>query len=382
VWRSPTDGSILCFATQGPDSLDARRLSELTELCAAPVRSFGFDQSSKPRSTLRLIVNVLRKRPAALLMEGTGVWGGVGVLFCRWLLLVPYVVSSGDAVGPFLARRSRLLGFAGWLYELALYRSAAGFIGWSPYLVGRATTLGARRGMTAPGWAHGSSSHEARRRLRSHLGLSDTSIVFGLAGSLQWSPKLPYTYGQEIVLALRQVTREEVAVVVVGDGPGMEHLERMAGDDLGSRIHLVGRVPAGDIPDWLSAFDIASLPQSVDQVGSFRYTTKLPEYLHAGLPVVANAIPASYDLDAGWCWRLPGSSPWDSTYVQAIADLMRTVSLEEISARRRPAYEASTRWFDRRLQQETVARFLADVLGTQESPRPHKIIPPNQGPWH
>ena len=50
------------------------------------------------------------------------------------------------------------------------------------------------------------------------------------------------------------------------------------------------------MPNHLAAFDLASLPQSVDGVGSFRYTTKLSEYLAAGLPIVTGQIPAAYDL--------------------------------------------------------------------------------------
>ena len=43
--------------------------------------------------------------------------------------------------------------------------------------------------------------------------------------------------------------------------------------------------------EFLAAFDLASLPQSVDRVGSFRYSTKLSEYLAAGLPIVTSQIP-------------------------------------------------------------------------------------------
>ena len=48
---------------------------------------------------------------------------------------VPYVVSSGDAVGPVTSRlHSRLAATVGAIYERFLCRRAAGFIGWTPYL--------------------------------------------------------------------------------------------------------------------------------------------------------------------------------------------------------------------------------------------------------
>ena len=61
----------------------------------------------------------------------------------------------------------------------------------------------------------------------------------------------------------------------------------------------------------LCAMDVASLPQSVDEVGALRYTTKLSEYLGAGVPVVTGQLPVAYDLDDGWLWRIEGAAPWD-----------------------------------------------------------------------
>jgi len=41
----------------------------------------------------------------------------------------------------------------------------------------------------------------------------------------------------------------------------------------------------------------------VDRTGGFRFTTKVSEYLDAGLPVVTSQIPMGYDLNGGWAWR-------------------------------------------------------------------------------
>ena len=112
----------------------------------------------------------------------------------------------------------------------------------------------------------------------------------------------------------------------------------------------------------MSAMDVASLPQSVDGVGAFRYTTKLSEYASAGLPVVTGRLPFSYDLDAGWLWRLPGDAPWSPRYVQALGRLME----EE-----RPGRHCCARGEDRvplvgtstaREQQTRVSAFVADLI--------------------
>jgi hypothetical protein len=109
--------------------------------------------------------------------------------------------------------------------------------------------------------------------------------------------------------------------------------------------------------------DVAGLPQSVDGVGSFRYTTKLSEYLAAGLPVVTGRIPAAYDLDDGWLWRLPGTTPWGETYVAALAGLMRDATHEAIAARAARVPRAAE-VFDEQRQRERVAAFVRDVLET------------------
>lgn len=89
-------------------------------------------------------------------------------------------------------------------------------------------------------------------------------------------------------------------------------------------------MPRKDVPDYLAAMDVASLPQNVDGVGSFRYTTKLSEYLAAGLPVITGQIPLAYDVGGGWLWRLPGAALWDERYVSALADVMRRLTADVV----------------------------------------------------
>jgi hypothetical protein len=348
---------VVCFATQGSGHGDERRIRDLLDDVGAT--TLQFDRERKARSGWGILRTLLSDRPDLVVMEGTGVAGGLAVMLARLVAGIPYVVSSGDAVGPYIGlQRRRLAPIAG-LYERLLCRLSAGFIGWSPYLVGRALTLGAPRAMTAAGWS-GPASPGERGQRREELGIAGDAIVFGLVGSLEWNPRHDYCYGLELVRAVLDAERPDVCALIVGDGSGLERLREIAGPELGKRVLLPGRVPHDQVAGYLAALDAASLPQSVDAVGSFRYTTKISEYLGAGLPVVTGQIPLAYDLDGGWVWRLRGEAPWDPRYVGELAELMRTVTTSELEERR-TAVPAALPEFDRERQRRAVGEFVVDV---------------------
>lgn len=160
---------------------------------------------------------------------------------------------------------------------------------------------------------------------------------------------------------MRRCDRANVYALIIGEGDGRTRLERVAGDELGAKIIFTGSVPHDQVPHYLAAMDIASLPQSVDRVGSFRYTTKLSEYLAAGLPVITGQIPLAYDLDEGWLWRLPGSAPWDERYIDALAKLIARVDARELMSKRRAAL-SRMREFDRDRQVARVTEFINELL--------------------
>ena len=291
--------SLLGFATQGSGEGDEARLRELTR--NLPIQLIHFDRSARI-STFRRVFDAIREhRPRLVIMEGSGIAGGFALLLGRLLFRVPYVVSSGDAIAPFLTSRIPLLKPAFLIYEHMLCRFAAGFIGWTPYLVGRALSFGAPRAMTAQGWSSfmlaPDARLQARARVRNKLGIPPDALVIGIVGALVWNARVGYCYGYELLNALKLVQRRDAVALIIGDGDGRPRLTAAAGAMLGSRLVLAGRIAREEVPEYLAAMDIASLPQSVDQVGSFRYTTKVSEYLAAGLPIVTGQIPLAYDLD-------------------------------------------------------------------------------------
>lgn len=354
---------ILGFATQGAGGSDENRLRALLE---------NFETELLPldrKHKFQMFLELLNRRRAGqhdlAVMEGTGVAGGFALILSRLLFGRRYVVSSGDAIEPFLSARLPLFSPVFSVYERLLYRLSDGFIGWTPYLVGRALTMGAPRAMTAPGWAPFPMSEERkaehRARIRGQLGIPDNALVVGIAGAIVWSPRPQYCYGLELIRAFHQVDCPDAYLIIVGDGSGLERLKESAGAEYGKRIFMPGWVPQEEVPAYFAAMDVASLPQSVDKVGSFRYTTKLAEYLAAGLPVITGEIPLAYDLDSGWLWRLPGSAPWDPVYIRSMARLIDALDTAEIAERSCAALRAA-RQFDRDTQVARVTAFINDLL--------------------
>jgi hypothetical protein len=264
-------------------------------------------------------------------------------------------------VADFIGLKHRALRPLARAYERSLYRRAQGIIGWTPYLVGRAISFGARRAMTAAGWAPPVATREEGLAVRRRLGIPDDAIVFGLVGSLDWTPSVGYCYGLELVRAIAAVDRSDVRVLVVGDGTGRPHLEREAGHRLGEAVLLPGKVGRDEVPAILAAMDVGSLPQSVDAIGGLRYTTKLSEYLAGRLPTITGQIPLAYDFDDGWLWRLPGNAPWDDSYVAAMAEVMRTTEVEDVR-RRRESVPSALPVFDRERQKRQVVAFVQDLV--------------------
>jgi Glycosyl transferase 4-like domain/Glycosyl transferases group 1 len=351
---------LLACATQGSGGDDEVRLRALVSAFRATF--VEFTKRHKWASAFRLLGQLRSRQFDLFVLEGSGIAGGLPAIAGRMLWGMPYVVSSGDAVAPFLSSRHPIgKPLFSW-YERTLCAHASGFIGWTPYLVGRALTYGTPRAITIPGWApftpDKAAMRNARRAIRSRFNIPESAVIFGLVGSLNWSQRYEYCYGLELVKAAR-LANGAAYVLILGDGSGLEHLRGFAGDALGSTILLPGRIARDEVPAYLAAMDMGSIPQSVDGVGSFRYTTKLAEYKAAGLPFVANQIPMAYDLDDAAIWRLPGTSPWDPAFIHALSDLMKSLTQSEIAQRLQG--DTNDTEFDKQKQVDRATAFLKDL---------------------
>jgi glycosyltransferase involved in cell wall biosynthesis len=56
-------------------------------------------------------------------------------------------------------------------------------------------------------------------------------------------------------------------------------------------VHLLGRKPYADLPEWCRGFDAAIVPFRISELTASVNPIKLREYAAAGLPVVATGLP-------------------------------------------------------------------------------------------
>jgi len=151
-------------------------------------------------------------------------------------------------------------------------------------------------------------------------------------------------------------------VLIVGDGDGRKILESRVPSSLKDRIVFTGRVPEEEVVDTLNAMDIGFITQTLDDLGCYRLTTKLPEYLATGLPVAMSPIPGYYDyaLDAGW--PLPPNHPSSPEFHRKIASWLDTLARDEIQTRAKKAPEHAAKHFSYDVVRPRFEAFLRDLL--------------------
>jgi glycosyltransferase involved in cell wall biosynthesis len=120
---------------------------------------------------------------------------------------------------------------------------------------------------------------EKNRKLMAMHGLEGAFVV-GYVGRLTWRKGVDL-----LVEAAARVGRPDLHVVIVGDGPEREELERKAAA-LGIAEHVIFTGVAGRaaIPGWLSVMDVLVLPSRREQWEQFGHV--LIEAMACGVPVI------------------------------------------------------------------------------------------------
>ncbi len=132
-----------------------------------------------------------------------------------------------------------------------------------------------------------SISSVARAEMLRELDLPSDAFVAGFIGRLAKQKRV-----EDLIWAvetLRQI-RPNLFLVLIGDGPERDRLERFA-SDVGCRQHVRFCGHRDDASHWLSLFDVFCLASKFEGMSN-----SVMEAMSAGKPVIASDIPANREL--------------------------------------------------------------------------------------
>lgn len=127
-------------------------------------------------------------------------------------------------------------------------------------------------------------------------------------------------------------------------------------------VHLLGRKEYLDLPGYCKAFDVALLPFVINELTLAANPLKLREYLAAGLPVVASAIPEAERLE-----RLLFIARSDDQFLRMIEEsIARGASVAE---RTRISESMDTETWDRKVED------ISDIIQSRMVDRTKRTSP-------
>lgn len=289
------DMRVVILANGGPGSFEEQRARILRgplpeRSCRILVREPGTLATWRRwRSELE------REAPTAIYSINTALPSIPFGLFWARRRGIPFVLDTGDVVFE-MARRSGVERI--WRWPLLWAGERCAWKGSSVVVVRSTCFQEYLRGLGYPrvevirdSFHPGPSpGADAVAALRRSLGL-EGFFVLGVMGSLVWSPRLKICYGWDLVEAMALLRDLPVRGLIIGDGNGRERLERKA-EALGvlDRIHFTGRIPYDQLPLYLRVMDVGLSTQTNNLPGQVRTTGKVPEYMAAGVFVLASRV--------------------------------------------------------------------------------------------
>ena len=352
------------LAIAGSAGLDYERIKHLFKSAPYKVDIFIVDKQKKLASFTDLWNKIRSKKYDMIFLEGSGLTGSLAAILAENFYKIPFIISTGDPISSFFSITiSNFWGILMTCYEKILIKNAACYIGWTPYLTGRAISLGAKKAFTIEGGVDSKKFKPLHPKEKNSLKkkLKLNKLVIGVSGSLVWSAKQQYSYGLELIKILPYLKRTDISVLIIGDGPARSRLESLITDKNRSKVVFTGRISPNDMPKYLSLLDIGLVTQTLDKLGNFRLTTKLPEYLACSVCVAMSPIPGFFD----YLWPngivLPNSHPASNEFTQELAKIVDDLNFGQINKFKRTGRQLAASRFDYRF----LAKKLLTVLNSQ-----------------
>jgi phosphatidylinositol alpha-1,6-mannosyltransferase len=354
-------------------ALAARAMAFAQHLAAEFVVELVWREPARPKAMFEFLQRILRFRPDVLYVVDLGYSAVLPVLLCRALRRRPLVIDTGDALAELFWITGRVGGIGRRAvrgYERVVLRTADHVVVRGSGLKEYLANLGVSRVEVVPDGVDTTVFHPMEvTALRKSLG-TENHLSIGVMSSLNWSSRLHWGPGCELIEALALLKDLPVSGLVLGDGPGRRTLEQKAVDQgVNERVRFLGHVTYDALPRYINAIDVCLSTQTNDFVGRARTTGKLPLFLACGRFILASRVgeaarvlPEEMLVD-----YTEGFDPaYPERLARRIEDLVRRPELLALGRRNRGIAEAE---FDYGVLVPRVANVLRSVLSPMGSRR-------------
>ncbi len=149
----------------------------------------------------------------------------------------------------------------------------------------------------------------------------------------------------DAIAELDRDTGEPVTLVVAGEGPHRDSLERRCRElDIEDRVTFLGWIDSERVPAFLASGDVGVIPHRVTPLTEYTIPNKLFDYMLAGLPVLArNITPIKRIVTEENCGRV---LPPDASGADAAREIraLKRSDLAELGRNGRLAVERRYNW--------------------------------------
>lgn len=276
------------------------------------------------------------------------------------------VIDTGDAPSAFFreVRAPRSKVAAARLMEAYAYRAASAFVVRGAYHPQYLRTQGFAKPVTVipDGVELATFCRVEDDGLRASLGLTEAFTV-AIQGNFTWYPALGGGLGWDLLHAIALLPDLPIHAVLIGDGPGVPELRRLACElGISDRLHVIGRVPYTALAQHLSICDVCLLTQTNDPSSWVRTTGKLPVYLAAGRYVLSTRVGTAVDLLPDEM-LLDYNGSWDRNYPNRLAEAIARVARDPGRAEKGWALRRLAPRFDYATIAEQAAAVVRSVAG-------------------
>lgn len=171
---------------------------------------------------------------------------------------------------------------------------------------------------------------------------SRTQPTVGASGPLElvYHGTVTQLYGLDIAVRAVAAAPGNPQLTIIGAGPERQRLEALAQSLKTSRVHFQSPISHQELAVRLPRYHAGVVPTRLNGMTRYSLSTKLLEYVHLGIPVLAARLPSYqhyFGEDALWYWN-----PGDPADLVRVIQQFAAASPTERAARAQRARDAIT----------------------------------------